>query len=187
MQAHTIINSETIAQQIAEFQARGGKIQPISIGISASTDCKLAASNTTEKPNAPASTKNCTLPKNTDEINLTAAAKLLGMSIGVVGRWANKGKLQILRTSTGRVREKFVSRAALEKLKSEMQKKENPIEQEFVNLKQAAHLIGIHESTLTHRIAVGTIRIEQQDNNGSRHKKFKTSDVINYINKQTEI
>jgi hypothetical protein len=181
------VTSETIAQEIAEFEARGGKIEPIATGVSAFTGCGLSASNTIESLGVPVPKKPSTLPANPDELNLTAAANLLGMTVGVITRWIEAGELKILRLGNGRKREKFVSKAAVEKLQSEKKKKVAPETQEYLNLKQAAKMLGIHPTTFSKRLASGKLKIAQAEGIDTRFRLFKTSDVMSHINQQTEL
>lgn len=114
-------NSKIIAEHIAEFEARGGKIQPIPTGLGTSKPGKVIVSEEPEAMGTPRPSKSPrkTRAKTMDEspfVSLKEAAEILGCAPPAVTRRVNKGELLIAAISEG-TGEKLVRRDAVLTLK----------------------------------------------------------------------
>jgi hypothetical protein len=89
------VKSETIAQQIAEYEARGGKIHVIT---SPQFSVQPKRISTGHDPQFLNQTKNCVKPSSDGLVNLTKAAKVLNVHLTTVSWWVKQKKLEVIET-----------------------------------------------------------------------------------------
>lgn len=186
-------DSKTIAQQIAEFEARGGKITPIAIGVSACAPGEILVSDTMDsiatprlsaagKKAAQNKSKKHRTPKPAPNIKglviLQDAAKILGVSPHTVSTWIQKGALTIEPIQGGSTRAKYIKEASVIALKEKIEREKKEDEKELVNMNQAARLIGVNPATISKHIKNGTLKIEKVNTQGKLTKLIKTAAVL---------
>lgn len=184
------IKSETIAQQIAEYEARGGKITPIAIGVSASAPGELFMSSDKESIATPrlcdaakkATKKRNVAPTKAEKINglmiLGDAAKFMGVSTNTIGKWIEKQLIDVVTQTGGNSRAKYVRKSDLTALKKSFELDKNEKQKLLINMKQAAAILGVNPVTITKWVNKGLLKIDRLDLTGKRSKLIKTSDVL---------
>lgn len=184
------VKSETIAQQVAEYEARGGKITPVAIGVSALVPGELFVSSDKESIATPrlckaakkATKQRSVTPAKAQRINglmiLGDAAKFMGVSTNTIGKWIEKQLIEVVTQTGGNSRAKYVRKSDLTALKKSLELDKNEKQKTLINMKQAAAILGVNPVTITKWVNKGLLKIDRLDLTGKRSKLIKTSDVL---------
>ena len=163
------IQSQTIAQQIAEFEARGGKIKPIPFGVSGEADLQPIPKKRQAALRAP-----CIA----GHLILSEAAKRLGIANNTLSRWIREGAIAVITSTTGNSRAKYIKESELIALKKSREESKRADQKTFVNIKEAAQLLAVHPTTITKLVNKGELKIEKTDPLNKHSKLIKTNAVL---------
>ena len=184
------VKSETIAQEVAEYQARGGKIHTIPMGVSALAPGELFVSTARESIATPRLCEAAKKAKVHRKVPTPKAAKInglmilrdaamfMGVSANTIGRWIEKGHLEVVSQTGGNSRAKYVRKKDLETVRKTLDEQQKANDKNFVSMTKAATILGVNPTTVTKWAAKGILKIDRVELTGKRSKLIKTTDVL---------
>lgn len=179
-------HSEQIAEQIAEFERKGGTINTIPTGFGAHQAGQVVVSDEPDgmalpRPNKKQK-KTALKPRSKPVfeaglICLSDAAKILGISANTAFYWAQQGKLKVVHSAQNS-RAKLVRESDVRALKKVMHEPKKPANAELINLKQAAAVLHVNPATTSLWAKKGILKAEYDPVIGKKEKFVKMADVL---------